>query len=399
MRPVVITLALGAALFNAVASVLQRSAARLVPPGASSSLRLIEDLVKRPAWLLGITAMVGAFMLQGLALAHGQLSVVQPLLVTELLFVFAIRATLLGQPYRVQRWLGALVAVAGLVVFLEVAAPRGGTALPSSTALAMVAMAVALVILVMVAAARQGPPARRAALLGAASGTSFALTAGLIKLMASSLASHGIAQLVLTWPPYAVSVAGAGSVILAGHAFHAGPLFASQSSLTLVDPLASILIGMGLLGEHLRTAPAALGVEGIALCLMVLGVMVLGSSSRSEPRSPRAAAPRGAFSTAVRRLSRDQTARSTELGSLGLGRAGTLATAAHRLRRVTIGPAVRSAGEGAGPGRAIIRPPLTLAPPPAAVDTGPPGATRPPRPGPWTLLPQGMTSPAAQAAS
>jgi len=81
---------------------------------------------------------------------------------------------------------------------------------------------------------------------------------------ASAVASHGL-PICSSPGPYAVGVAGAGSVILASHAFRAGPLFASQSSLTLVDPLASILVGMEQLGEHLQTAPKGLAIECMIL--------------------------------------------------------------------------------------------------------------------------------------
>ena len=50
------------------------------------------------------------------------------------------------------------------------------------------------------------------------------------------------------WPFF-----GALAVFLAQNAFHAGPIVASQSTLVLVDPLASILIGIGLFGDNLQT--------------------------------------------------------------------------------------------------------------------------------------------------
>src|SRR5258707_12222463 len=45
----------------------------------------------QPLWLLGWIAAVGGFAFQALALHRGQLSVVQPILITELAFVLGLR--------------------------------------------------------------------------------------------------------------------------------------------------------------------------------------------------------------------------------------------------------------------------------------------------------------------
>ena len=58
------------------------------------------------------------------------------------------------------------------------------------------------------------------------------------------------------WQTYALAVTGLLAVFLTQNAYHAGPIAASQSTLVLIDPLASILIGIGLFGDDLRTAGA-----------------------------------------------------------------------------------------------------------------------------------------------
>ncbi|CAM5292166.1 hypothetical protein SALBM217S_06764 [Streptomyces griseoloalbus] len=75
--------ALGAALSNALATVLQRKAA-LTVPSPRGCAGLILDLLRRPVWLIGIVVVITAGVCQAVALATGPITVVQPLFVLEL---------------------------------------------------------------------------------------------------------------------------------------------------------------------------------------------------------------------------------------------------------------------------------------------------------------------------
>jgi len=68
------------------------------------------------------------------------------------------------------------------------------------------------------------------------------------------------------------------AVFLAQNAYHAGPIVASQSSIVLVDPLASILIGVGLFGDNLRTGGAWGPLEALSLLVMFAGALSLAHS-------------------------------------------------------------------------------------------------------------------------
>ena len=88
---------------------------------------------------------------------------------------------------------------------------------------------------------------------GPARAISFAFTAACTKAVAD-YAAHDWTSLYRHWQTYALAAFGALAVFLAQNAFHAGPIVASQSSIVLVDPLASILIGVGIFGDNLRTS-------------------------------------------------------------------------------------------------------------------------------------------------
>ncbi|HEX3947289.1 MAG TPA: hypothetical protein VHW47_06265, partial [Acidimicrobiales bacterium] len=54
-----------------------------------------------------------------------------------------------------------------------------------------------------------------------------------------------------------------------------GPIVASQSTIVLVDPLASILIGINLFGDNLRTAGAWGPLEALSLLVLFGGAITL----------------------------------------------------------------------------------------------------------------------------
>ncbi len=102
--------ALGAALSNALATVLQRKATLTVPKAEGLRVGLILDLLRRPVWLVGIATVITAGVCQAVALATGPITVVQPLFVLELPLALVIAAALLqgGCPvpagWRSARW-------------------------------------------------------------------------------------------------------------------------------------------------------------------------------------------------------------------------------------------------------------------------------------------------------
>jgi hypothetical protein len=69
-----------------------------------------------------------------------------------------------------------------------------------------------------------------------------------------------------------------GSLFLAQNAFHAGPIAASQTALVLVDPLASLALGIGIFGDNLRTVGIYGPLEALALLVMFVGAASIAHS-------------------------------------------------------------------------------------------------------------------------
>jgi len=270
-------LATASALANALTSILQRMGVQDAAEDDSLRLSLMIHALKRGVWLLGLVVMVASFLLQAVALHLGNLSQVQPILTTELLFLVLILAIWFRFEIGRREWLGCVTAGSGLTGFLVLAQPRAGTRSPTTVGWIVVGFVCGGVVVVTVLMARHGPRWWRAAMFGAAAAVGFAFTASLIKTVGND-ATADWTHMFVHWQTYGLVMCGVGSLFLAQNAFHAGPIAASQGSLVLVDPLASLAIGIGLFGDNLRTSGAFGPLEAFSLLVMFVGAASLAHS-------------------------------------------------------------------------------------------------------------------------
>jgi drug/metabolite transporter (DMT)-like permease len=292
-----IVFALLGAFSQALTSVLQRLANVAGSEVKRSAWQTTLYLVRQPMWLLGMVSMGGTFVFTALALYFGELATVQPILVTELIFTLALRRFWLGDRIASRTWGAAALLCAGLFGFLVVAHPQEGHGHPSPAAWIVAVGSRSLVVVVLVVLSRWGSPARRAALLGAAAALIWAIDAAFVKSATEVLARDGWSGLLLHWPIYGVVVTGVLGTVLLESAFAVGPLAASQSALLIVDPLASIALGIELFGEQLRSTPIAIALQAVCLLGMFAGVVLLSRWAPPEmetrKRRPRPVAAGG----------------------------------------------------------------------------------------------------------
>jgi drug/metabolite transporter (DMT)-like permease len=281
----VVGLSVGAALAFAVSTNLKHASAAQLPPvprvNPRSVGRFVLGMASHPLWLLGMLADGMGLALQVLALHVGALAVVQPLLVSGLIFSVVLRQFSAVRP----RWSDlswSAVLVAALVGFLFVAGTASGATSPHETPDRLPAVVAALAGLVVAlvsiwVARRLQPAATSAALLGIAVGLIYAADAALLK-SATDQAVRGPAALFGSWPIYAVVVVGGLGLLLCQLAYQAGPLTASQPTITAVDPLASVAIGVLVFDEHLRRGPWTGASLVVLVAVLALAVVRLGRS-------------------------------------------------------------------------------------------------------------------------
>jgi drug/metabolite transporter (DMT)-like permease len=270
-----IAFAVLSALSNACSAILQRLAVVDRTSQAKPGWRTAVGLVRQPVWLLGVLFLAGTFGFQALALYFGPLSVVQPILVLELIFTLGLRVFLLHDGIASRTWSAALMICMGLAAFLVVASPGEGTHVPDAGQWMLAVGTRGLIVLVLLLLSRYGSAARRAALFGAATAVVWSLDAAFVKQTVDTLAHGGLPELVTHWPLYAMIVTGVlGTVLLQG-AYAVGPLAASQATLLIVDPLASIALGIELFHEQLATGPGYVLAAAMSLAALGAGVVML----------------------------------------------------------------------------------------------------------------------------
>jgi drug/metabolite transporter (DMT)-like permease len=278
----VVPAALGATVFFALSTGLKHRSAGQPPVAGMSARRSTGQFLlataRHPLWLGGIGADVGGFALQVVALHLGALAVVQPLLITALLFSLIVNHKIAGTRVSKRELAGGAALVAALVAFLVASgASSPHVTGPAQTADRTPAVALALgsaavLVLCVLLASRLGGT-RGTALLGVAVGVTYACTAALIKSCSDVALSAGPVALLTGWQLYLLVAAGATGLILSQLAFRAGPLRASLPAIATVDPLLSIAFGVLVYDEHLRTGTSAVLAE--LGCLLVLSAAVV----------------------------------------------------------------------------------------------------------------------------
>jgi drug/metabolite transporter (DMT)-like permease len=264
---------------------------------ARRELSVFRQAVWSGAWLAGTALAVVAFGLHALALHEGDLTLVQPLLVTMVLFALPASWAIGGTAISLSDLFWALVLVLGLTAFFGAAHPAtpptpsaaGADFWPAIGAAGLAALAIGFCLLL----ARSRPGGESAALLGGAAGIAFAGVAGLVKEVTHQLA-QGPGAVVGHWQLYALVFAGATGVALTQLAYRAGPLSASLPAMNCVNPLVSVLIGVAVFDEHFRTGLLASSAEFVALATMTVATVLLsrrpqvdrGVPTRPLPHQP-----------------------------------------------------------------------------------------------------------------
>ena len=287
-----VVFALLAALCNAL-NVVAQHLGSITSGEKSKGWRFLITLLKNPMWLAGWGALAGGFVFQALALHVGQLSVVQPLLVTELVFALALRRVWLRQSIRGVTWWAAALTCASLSVFLATSEPQGGTSYPDSHAWATgawgaVGLAAGLALLGL-----RGTVTRRTALMASAAAVMWALVAVLVKTMTDTLTEFGVGGMFAHWPVYALAGAGLGAEVFHQATLRIGPLSVSQPLLVIVNPVVSIALSVWIFQEYFTPDVGRLAIGSAAFAAMCGAAVVLtrtAPSTMSSQAAPQASA-------------------------------------------------------------------------------------------------------------
>ncbi|MFE9769072.1 DMT family transporter [Streptomyces sp. NPDC005808] len=276
MSVLVLILSVSAACCLGFGFVLQQNAASHAPLSDFLSPRLLLDLIRVPRWLGGIGLMVCGMVLGAVALGKGELSLVEPLLATNLLFALALSRHQTKQPLGRQGWAGLLLLAGGVSAFIVAGQPEGGDAVSDPLRQWLIIGIMVGLALLLTAYAKRSRLSSMPVLLSLAAGLLYGVQDALTRVSGQRFGEGGWAELVTGWQPYGVLVLGVTGLVLVQSAFETAPLRMSLPALTAAQPLAGIVCGVGFLGDQLRTDAGALAWQAAGLAAVVVGIVLLG---------------------------------------------------------------------------------------------------------------------------
>jgi drug/metabolite transporter (DMT)-like permease len=270
----VVVLALVAALFLSLGTVLEQQVASRAPEAETVRAGFLVRLARQPRWVAGLLADAIGFAVQAAALSVGRLVVVQPLQATVVVFALPLNAVLGGRKPSARELGAATVVTAGLAVFLIAAEPTGGVDDPAGPAwiASVVVCGTASALLALVARGRR--PALRAILLGMASGIMWGLFAALLKATVESF-DEGLQHVLADWHLYALIAVGYVAMTLGQSAYQTGALAPALATQMSFDPITSLLLGLFAFDETIHESTAGLVVAVAAFAAVICALVYL----------------------------------------------------------------------------------------------------------------------------
>ena len=261
-----------AAAAIAVSTSLQHQVASSAPSSTAPIGRLLPFLMRQPRWLLGVGVGTTAFVLQAVAVRTGALVVVQPIIMTGIVFAVPVRAALQGRRPSTGDVLGVSLTVTGLVLFVIVANPH--TVADSShekSAVRVVVVACALMAAAAVGSRRLRTSNGQGLLLCAVAGVAFGLVPGLLK-MAMLADCPGLVCPGRLWPILSMLGMGAVGFSLNQRAYRILPLALTMPLLNVISLIVAVVFGTVVFGEMPANDVFSVAIELTALALMGIGI-------------------------------------------------------------------------------------------------------------------------------
>lgn len=287
MDHVAAALALLAAVSFALAATLWQKAALSLTGVSFRHPRSFVALLTQWVWLLGLAAQVVGVALQAAALDRGRVSIIQPLLVTTVVWALPIGYVLTHQAIGRREVIGAAIIVVGLALFASFGDPAAGVndapgADWAAAVLVVVAASVALLLF-----ANRGSISMRAALLGTVAGILYGLSATLMKTVVEDVHAEGLGHVVAGFEFWVWAAAGIVGFLFQQLSLSTGRLVPSVATVSVANPIVSVMLGALVLQERLDKHPPWHAVVAVgALCVALLGAVVISSAQEQESEEP-----------------------------------------------------------------------------------------------------------------
>ncbi len=279
-------LALIAAFLFAVAATLQQKGALNLDWVSLARPMSLVRLVGQRMWLLGTAALFVGYVFQAGALDRGRLAVIQPLLVTTIVFALPLGWLLTNQHVGRREVVGAGVILVGLGAFAIYGDPAGGNENAPNDEWTIAIVVLGAICAGLLVYGRNGTPTKVAAVYGAVAGILFGLSAALTK-PTLELLHQGVGEMLSHWQCYALAVAGVLGFVLQQVSLGTGRLAPSVATVSVANPVVGVLLGVALFDERLSRPGWHVLVAVVGLVAALFGAVLISLSSqpRPEPRT------------------------------------------------------------------------------------------------------------------
>ncbi len=269
------TAVLGAASFG-LGSAMQHRVTKQVPAEGTLNPKLLVDLIRKPIWVVSVLTVIIGLSLQVVSLAFGPLVLVQPLLVTSVLFGAAFAAWMAHRRLDTVLVIGALACSGGLTAFLLLSRPSGGGHALTDGSLLPLSLLLGAVVVASLVFAQMVRGQLGAVALALTTGVFYGVTAGLMKVVAGQVREAGAAEPFLHWTLYVVCVIGPVGFLISQQTFQRSQVISpALAMITTVDPLVAAAIGVQWLGERVHFSTGIVVGEVAAILAIIVGVAVL----------------------------------------------------------------------------------------------------------------------------
>lgn len=270
----VLVMLLSAAMY-ALSYVLQHKGAQTSLGTAGTGKKGVGELIKNPIWVIGVVLFITSFFLHMVALSFGSVSVVQPLIVTELIFIPPFAALISKAKISGRDWLAIFAVAAALAVFLVVCKPSAGDREPSAVTWAITIVIFYVICFGLMGIGRGQRENLRAMMFGIGTGFVNALMALTAK---GAFEGNGFLDLLTEPMTWVTVVVAASTIWLTAITFKAGPITASSPAMIATNPLVSAAGAMILFGEMINTSVVSIVTLIVAIAVIAWGVKALEGS-------------------------------------------------------------------------------------------------------------------------
>ena len=277
-------LAVVAAFMFALAATLQQRGAldmgeRL--QGAAGYLKLAAQ----KWWLFGTLCLLAGYGFQAVALNDGQLAIVQSLLVTTIVFAIPLGWWLTNQSVNRTEIRAALLVILGLVAFTVFGHEGAGRTDAPTWEWVVTLVVFGLLAIGLVLFGMRSDAGRKAAFLGASAGVLYAMSAAMWKPTSDARVAGGLSGMLTAWEFYVWAAAAVIAFLVQQVSLATGHLAASVATVSVCNPITSVIIGIVVLQERLAnpTWHKLLAFAGLGLAMFAAGLITKATEGPAEP--------------------------------------------------------------------------------------------------------------------